>query len=99
MGSQTKMMHANTKMAQSMAKTTKTMGQINKVMDPQKVAKTMQQFERENMKFEMSEEMMNDALESAFAESGDEEETDAIIGKVLDEIGIDNIGQMTRAPA
>ena len=33
------------------------------------------------MKFEMSEEMMNDALESAFAESGDEEETDAIIGK------------------
>jgi hypothetical protein len=34
------------------------------------------------MKFEMSEEMMNDALDSAFAESGDEEETDAIIGKV-----------------
>ena len=30
----------------------------------------------------MSEEMMNDAIESAFGESDDEEETDAIIGKV-----------------
>lgn len=96
---QSKMMATNTKMAQSMASTTKTMASINKTMDPEKVAKTMQQFERENMKFEMSEEMMNDALESAFGESDDEEETDAIIGKVLDEIGIDNMGQMARAPA
>ena len=39
---QTKIMHTNTKMAQSMGKTTKTMQAINKTMDPQKVAKTMQ---------------------------------------------------------
>merc|ERR1711937_133060 len=95
---QTKIMHTNTKMAQSMGKTTKTMQAINKTMDPQKVAKTMQQFERENMKMGMSEELMNDAIEAAFEGSDEEEETNAVIDKVLDEIGIDSIGQMSRAP-
>jgi len=97
--SQAKMMHTNQKMAQSMAKTTTTMSKINKQMDVQKIAKTMQNFEKENMKMEMSEEMMNDAMESAFAESGDEEEADNIMNQVLDEIGIEAIGSMSRAPA
>lgn len=33
------------------------MQQMNKVMDPQKTAKMMQDFERENMKMGMSEDM------------------------------------------
>ena len=49
-------------MAQSMAKTTTTMSKINKQMDVKKMAKTMQNFEKENMKMEMTEEMMNDAM-------------------------------------
>ena len=36
---------------------TKTMSTMNKVMDPQKTARTMQEFERQNMKMEMTEEM------------------------------------------
>ena len=56
------MMHTNQKMAQSMAKTTTTMSKINKQMDVKKMAKTMQNFEKENMKMEMTEEMMNDAM-------------------------------------
>ena len=78
-----------------MGKTTKTMQAINKTMDPQKVAKTMQvnfvkfcqillnfqQFERENMKMGMSEELMNDAIEAAFEGSDEEEETNAVIDK------------------
>ena len=55
-------MHTNQKMAQSMAKTTTTMSKINKQMDVKKMAKTMQNFEKENMKMEMTEEMMNDAM-------------------------------------
>ena len=108
------MMHTNQKMAQSMAKTTTTMSKINKQMDVKKMAKTMQNFEKENMKMEMTEEMMNDAMgkfsfeirfsrtrfdyspwpsqlvqksifisESAFAESGDEEEADNIMNQVI----------------
>ena len=34
-----------------------TMQEMNKVMDPQKTAKMMQEFERENMKMGMTEEM------------------------------------------
>ena len=45
-----------------MAKTTTTMSKINKQMDVKKMAKTMQNFEKENMKMEMTEEMMNDAM-------------------------------------
>ena len=59
-------MHTNQKMAQSMAKTTTTMSKINKQMDVKKMAKTMQNFEKENMKMEMTEEMMNDAMGKFF---------------------------------
>ena len=36
--------------------TTKVMGQMNKIVDPQAVAKTMQEFEMANAKMEMTEE-------------------------------------------
>ena len=55
-------------MAQSMGKTAQTMAKMNKQMDPQKMAKTLAQFERENMKMEMSGEMMDDAMGKFFAE-------------------------------
>ena len=45
-----------------MAKTTTTMAKMNKTMDVKKIQKTMQNFEKENMKMEMSEELMDDAL-------------------------------------
>jgi len=96
--SKQKIMHANQKMAQSMGKTAQTMAKMNKQMDPQKMAKTLAQFERENMKMEMSGEMMDDAMDSAFAEDGDEEEADNIMNQVLSEIGIETMGQMERAP-
>ena len=34
-----------------------TMVDMNKVMDPMKTAKTMQEFEKQNMKMEMTEEL------------------------------------------
>ena len=41
------------------------MASMNKVMDPQQTAKTMQEFERQNMKMEMTEEMSESCIESA----------------------------------
>ena len=61
-GTKQKIMHANQKMAQSMGKTAATMAKMNKQMNPQKMAKTLAQFERENMKMEGMEEMMDDAM-------------------------------------
>merc|ERR1712004_767841 len=88
-GTQAKVMHSNMKMAESMKETTKVMTKMNKVMDPMKTAQTMNQCEMESAKMGMTEEMMNDTLDDVLCESGDEEEQDAIVNQVLDEIGIE----------
>ena len=93
-GSTAKAMGANVKLSQAMAETSKTMTNMNKLMNPQQVAKTMQDFDIANTKMGMTEEMMNDALDDILTESGDEEEEDAIVSQVLDEIGIEISGKV-----
>merc|ERR1719490_306233 len=92
-------MAANVKLAEAMGETTKTMGQMNKVMDPMKIAKTMSDFEQANAKMSMTEETMNDALDDIMADSDDESEEQAVIDKVLDEIGIEISGKLADAPS
>lgn len=70
-----------------------------KVMNPEAVAATMRDFEMASTKMNMTEEMMNDTLDDMLNESGDEEEQDAIVSQVLDEIGIEISGKMTNAPS
>ncbi|GFS22761.1 charged multivesicular body protein 2b [Elysia marginata] len=98
-GNQQKLMHSNMKMASAMGTTTKTMTQMNKVMDPQKTAAMMRDFQKESTKMDMTEEMIDDTLEDVLAESGDEEEQDAIVNQVLDEIGIEISGKLADAPS
>ena len=93
-GSAAKAMGANVKLADTMATTTKTMGNMNKMMNPQQVAKTMQEFSMANTKMEMTEEMMNDTLDDILADSDDEAEQDAVVTQVLDEIGIEISGKV-----
>ena len=93
-GSAAKAMGANVKLAETMATTTKTMGNMNKMMNPQQVAKTMQEFDMANTKMEMTEEMMNDTLDDILADSDDEQEQDAVVNQVLDEIGIEISGKV-----
>ena len=97
--SATKAMGANVKLAETMATTTKTMTNMNKMMNPAQVAKTMQDFDMANTKMGMTEELMNDALDDIMTESGDEEEQDAIVAQVLDEIGIEMSGKVNAAPS
>ena len=42
---------------------------------------------------------MNDAFDDILADSGDEEEEDAIVNQVLDEIGIEITGKIISAPS
>ncbi|KAJ0005880.1 hypothetical protein NQD34_015774 [Periophthalmus magnuspinnatus] len=99
MSTQTKLMNSQMKMAGAMSSTAKTMQAVNKKMDPQKTLKTMQDFQKENMKMGMAEEMINDTLDEVFDDSGDEEESQGIVDQVLDEIGIEISGKMARTPA
>merc|ERR1712154_233632 len=78
---------------------TKTMAQMNKVMDPMKIAKTMNDFEQANAKMSMTEETMNDALDEILEDSDDESEEQAVIDKVLDQIGIEISGKLADAPS
>lgn len=89
MNSQTKVMGANVKLAGAMTTATKSLASMNKVMNPEKIGQTMQEFEKATSKMNMTEEMMNDALDDILNESGDEEEGESIVQQVLDEIGID----------
>ena len=71
-----------------------TMGAMNKQMDQAGIQETMQAFQRENMKMDMTDEMMNDTLDSVFGDDDVEEESDAIMHQVLDVIGLDISAQV-----
>ncbi|NXK52604.1 CHM2B protein, partial [Chauna torquata] len=94
MSTQTKVMNSQMKMAGAMSTTAKTMQAVNKKMDPQKTLQTMQNFQKENMKMEMTEEMINDTLDDIFDASDEEEESQDIVNQVLDEIGIEISGKV-----
>jgi len=98
-GTQAKIMQSSSAMAGTLKNTTVAMGQMNKVMDPAKMNKTLQDFSKATMKMEMTDEMISDTLDDIFDEPGDEEESDQIVNKILDEIGIEISGKLADAPA
>ena len=98
-GHQMTAMQSNVAMATSMGTATEAMAGMNKEMDAQKLAKTMQNFEKESMKMDMAEEIMGDTLDDLLGASDEEEESDAIVNQVLDEIGIDINDKLAATPA
>jgi len=62
LNAQTKVMGANVKLAGAMTTATQSMTAMNKVMKPEQLSKTMQDFGKASAKMDMTEEMMNDAL-------------------------------------
>merc|ERR1719469_33826 len=75
-------------MGEAMRNTTTAMVKMNKAVDAPKINKMMAEFERENMKSDMMQEIMGDMLNDAMEQDGDEEDQDKIVSQVLDEIGI-----------
>lgn len=96
---QNKAMGSNVAMTNAMQTTTKTMASMNKVMRPDQIAGTVREFSQANMRMEMTDEMINDTLDEMLAESGDEDEENAVVNKVLDEIGIEISGKMANIPS
>lgn len=91
---QTKAMGANVKLADAMAVAGKSMGQMNQLMNPAQIGATMQEFSKQGMKMDMTEEMMNDAFDDILADSDEETESNDIVTQVLDEIGIEMSGKV-----
>lgn len=85
-------------MAQAMQSTGQAMTKMNKAVNIESITKMMAEFERENVKSEMMQEMMGDAIDDVLEEDGNEEEEDLIVNQVLDEIGINFEGEIPDAP-
>jgi len=85
-------------MADAMKGATKAMFMMNRQINLPGMQRIMMEFEKQTEKMEMKEEMMNDAIDGVMEEEGDEAESDEIINKVLDEIGIDLSQQLVDAP-
>lgn len=75
-------------MAEAMKGATKAMGSMNRQMNLPQIQKIMMDFEKESEMMDMKDELMNDAIDDAMEGEDDEEESDEIVSKVLDEIGI-----------
>merc|ERR1719495_2899664 len=86
-------------MAQAMKGVTKAMMMMNKQMKLPEIQKIMQEFEKQSEIMDMKEEMMNDVIDDALGDEDDEEETDAIVTQVLDELGLQLSDQLTAVPA
>lgn len=82
-------------MSEAMRGATKAMASMNRRMNLPQIQKIMMDFERESEFMDMKEEMMNDAIDDAVEEEDDEAETNEIVERVLDEIGIDMNQQVT----
>jgi len=85
-------------MAQAMKGVTKAMGAMNKNLKLPQIQKIMMEFEKQSEIMDMKEEMMNDAIDDAMEDEGDEEESEALVGQVLDELGLDMTGALTDIP-
>merc|ERR1719312_360180 len=85
-------------MAQAMKGVTKAMMSMNKQMKLPEIQKIMQEFEKQSEIMDMKEEMMSDVIDDALGDE-DEEESDAIVTQVLDELGLQLSDQLTGVPA
>lgn len=84
-------------MAQAMKGVAKAMGNMNKQMNLPQIQRIMQEFEKQSEIMDMKEEMMSDVIDDAMGED-EEEETDAVVTQVLDELGLHLTDQLTGLP-
>lgn len=89
----------NQQMVQSMQGASKLLGSMNRSMNLPALSKIAMEFERETDIMDQRQEMMDDAIEDGMGEADEEgEESEEIVAKVLDEIGIDLNQQLAAAP-
>nr|CAG4644420.1 EOG090X0H8I [Lepidurus arcticus] len=85
-------------MAQAMKGVTKAMSSMNQQLKLPQIQKIMQEFEKQSEIMDMKEEMMSDAIDDAMGDEADEDESEAIVSQVLDELGLQLTDQLTGLP-
>lgn len=75
---------------------------MNKQMNLPQIQRIMRDFEQQAEVMDLKEEMMNDAVDEAMEDEdgvGEEEQGDAILQEVLDEIGVTTAQELKDAPS
>jgi len=85
-------------MAEAMKSTAMAMKKMNNAVDVPAINKMMAEFERENAKTELMQEIMGDAIDDVMGDEENEEAEDQIVSQVLDEIGISFGEEIPDAP-
>lgn len=85
-------------MAQAMKGVTRAMQNMNRQLNLPQIQRILQEFEKQSEIMDMKEEMMNDAIDDAMEDEGDEEESDAVVSQVLDELGLQLTDQLSGLP-
>lgn len=86
-------------MAQAMKGVSKAMANMNRQMNLPQIQQILHEFEKQSEIMDMKEEMINDVIDDAMEDEGDEEEGDAIVSQVLDELGLQLTDQLSGLPA
>ena len=82
---------SNEQMMQSMKGATQLLGSMNRQMNLPALQRIAMEFEKENDIMDQRQEMMDDAIDDVTGLE-DEEESEEVVGQVLDELGVD-LGQ------
>ncbi|CAH8841819.1 unnamed protein product [Trichobilharzia szidati] len=85
-------------MANAMKQVTVAMRRMNASMQLPQVQRIMMEFEKQTEMMEMKEEMMNDVIDDAIGEDTDVDDSENIVNKVLEELGIDLNAQLSDLP-
>lgn len=75
-------------MAQAMKGVTRAMASMNRQLNLPQIQHILQEFEKQSEIMDMKEDIMNDAIDDAMEGDDDEEESDAVVTQVLDELGL-----------
>lgn len=94
------LVRSNQQMATLMLDATRVLLGMNRSMNLPQLLRIMQEFARENDMMDHKQEFMDDAIDDAMADDELEEEegVDEILGKVLDELGVDLNAAMKDTP-
>jgi len=85
-------------MARALKTTANAMTSVNNELNLPELTSILQEFQEESAKMGITEETMGEAIDDALDEVGDIDEEDAVVAKVLDEIGIDLNAMLNAAP-
>ncbi|XP_062518630.1 charged multivesicular body protein 2a-like [Corticium candelabrum] len=92
-------MRSTASMAKAMKGVSKAMATMNKKMNLPEIQKIMMEFEKQSEIMDMKEEMMSDAVDDVIGEEDDEEEGDAIVQQVFDELGLNLADMLSDLPS